>query len=58
VHVPGVSNVIVAPVVPPAEHTEGVVVVNVTGRPELAEAVALTDACPIETSESTSNVIV
>jgi hypothetical protein len=53
-----VSNVIVAPFVPSAEHTVGVVVVNVTGKPELADAEALTDDCPIETSERASNVIV
>jgi hypothetical protein len=40
VHVPVATNVIVAPFVPPEVHTAGVVVTNITARPE--EAVAAT----------------
>ena len=36
VHVPAMSKVMVAPLVPPAVHTVGVVVVKVTARPEVA----------------------
>ena len=39
-HVPRATIVIVAPLVPPAVHTVGVVVVNVTAKP--VDAVALT----------------
>jgi hypothetical protein len=58
VQVPGASKVIVAPFVPPAEHTKGVVVENVTGRPELEDATAETGDCSSVTSPSASNVIV
>ena len=40
-HVPALTNVIVAPFVPPAVHTDGVVVVNDTGKPDDAEAEAV-----------------
>ena len=44
-HVPAFSNVIVAPFGPPAVQTVGVVVVNVTTRPEDAVAVTVTVPC-------------
>jgi hypothetical protein len=58
VHVPGVSSVIVAPCGPLAVQTLGVVVVNVTGRPEVAEAFAVSGDCPVEASVSASKVMV
>jgi hypothetical protein len=42
VHVPGASNVIVSPFVPPAVQTVGVLVLNVTGNPDVAVALTVT----------------
>ena len=57
VHVPAPSNVIVAPLVPPAVHTAGVVVLNVTANPELAAAVADTGDCNVVWFAIALNVI-
>ena len=56
-HVPALTNVIVAPFVPPAVHTDGVVVVNDTARPDDAEAETVTDGCPNVTLPNAPNVI-
>ena len=42
VHVPALTKVMVAPLVPPEVHTAGVVVVKVTGNPD--EEVAVTES--------------
>ena len=56
-HVPALTNVIVAPFVPPAVHTDGVVVVNDTGRPDDADALTVTDGCANVTLPNAPNVI-
>ena len=58
VHVPRATSVIVAPFVPPAVHTAGVVVVNVTARPDDAVAPTVTGDCGMVRSASAPNVIV
>jgi hypothetical protein len=46
VQVPRARNVMVAPLVPPAVQTDGVVVVKVTGSPELAVALTVNGGSP------------
>ncbi len=58
VHVPAETSVIVAPFVPPAVQTSGVVVVNVTVSPDDAVATAVTGESARVTSGSALNVIV
>ena len=58
VHLPAASSVIVPPSVPPAVHTSGVVVVNVTGRPDDAVALTSTGDSVISLPVSAGNVIV
>ena len=55
--VPGLTNAIVAPFVPPAVHTDGVVVVNETGKPDDAEAEAVCGESANVTSANAPNVI-
>jgi hypothetical protein len=50
--------VIFVPFVPPAVHTSGVVVVNVTGRPELAAALTTNGDAEIGLLGSAANEIV
>ena len=54
---PAATSVIVVPFVPPAVHTAGVVVVNVTARPDDAVAPTVTGG-PSGTSASAPKVIV
>jgi hypothetical protein len=58
VHVPIVSKVMVDPLVPPAVHTVGVVVVKVTARPEEAVALTVSGDWVVERLASVANVIV
>jgi hypothetical protein len=59
VHVPVVNNVMWLPFVPPALHTNGVaVVVNDTGKPDVAVADAVTGDAANVTSGNAGNVIV
>ena len=58
VHVPTAISVIVAPFAPPAVHTAGVVVVNVTASSEVDVAVTVTGDCVSDLSASVPNVIV
>ncbi len=53
-----VSSVIEPPSVPPAVHTVGVVVVNVTGSPEEAVAVTVTGLAASVLVPMTGNVMV
>ena len=48
---------IVAPFVPPAVHTDGVVVVNDTAKPDEAEATAVSGESARFTSGNAANVI-
>ena len=56
-HVPAPTNVIVAPFVPPAVHTDGVVVVNDTANPDDAEADTITGDPANDTFPNAPNVI-
>ena len=58
VQVPPAVRVMVAPFTPPAVQTVGVVVVNETGRPEVASAVAVTGELVSGVSAIAVNVIV
>ena len=56
--VPGPTNLIVAPFGPPAVHTDGVVVVNVTSSPDDEVADTVIGDAPIGWSLNAANVIV
>ena len=58
VHVPGASNVIVLPFVPPAVQTTGVLVLNVTGNPDVAVALTVTGESASVLFASAAKVIV
>ena len=58
VHVPVLSRVIVDPLVPLAVQRAGVVVVNVTGKPDDVVAFTVTGDCASVLAASAGNVIV
>ena len=58
VQVPGAIRVMVCPLVPLEVHTDGVVVENVTARPEDAVALTVNGDCVVVLSASVPNVIV
>ena len=58
VHVPAPTSVIVRPLVPLDVHTDGVVVENVTARPEDAVALTVNGDCVVVLVASVPNVIV
>jgi hypothetical protein len=58
VQVPGASNVIVAPRVPPDEQIAGVVTLKVTGSPDVAVALTVKGDCSSVLLASALNVIV
>jgi hypothetical protein len=58
VHVPLATSVILRPLVPPVVHTDGVVEVKVTARPDDDVALTVTGDCDICWSSNDPNVIV
>ena len=56
-HVPAPTSVITAPFSTVAVHTDGVDVVNETGRPDDADALIVTDDCANVTLPTGANVI-